>query len=191
MGERACPWYEGRTFPPVAFATPWEGTELHLPPDLLVWLRDRCAFGWIGEYFDVTLSGCPWGTYLFVCDMRPRTQPRSLVHATPVGQVERILTEGLRPGRLTGVQTTRRAPHSRLWVHLFETVDHARDCWLLAPCNRERIPPGEYAVLRVDPSGVTELLCDPFLDVAFVTESCIPPEFIHDGGTRIVVPIVK
>jgi hypothetical protein len=85
---------------------------------------------------------------------------------------------GLKPGRLTGVSTTG-FPDSRRWIHLFESVYHATERWLLLSGNAARIPPGEYTVLRVD-SGWTGNLCrDPYSTHGYVTTTdVIPPKYL-------------
>jgi hypothetical protein len=125
---------------------------------------------------------------LVVFDQAPRVIPPALFHATPSHLVDSILAEGQKPSRLTEISTTN-FPDAHLWIHLFEAIDHAESRWLLVPESRTKIPSGPYTVLRVQPQGVTNLLCDPCTVHGYVTAEVIPPAHLSiEPRPPIIVP---
>lgn len=176
IGNQAAFW-EWRYYPPLAFCTPWLGGEL--TQEQMQWFRDQVAYARIQE---VEREHRGNGSKikrreLIVFDQAPRSLPFLLYHATPSKLVPRILSEGLKPGRMTGVSTTN-FPEAREWVHLFESIHHATERWLLLSGNEKCIQSGPYTILRVLPQGVSNLLHDTCTNHGFVTANVVPPTHI-------------
>src|SRR5713226_6730056 len=173
IGESVEFWEGWRWDPPFAFITEWLGGDL--TPNQVAWFHANYAFGQIKQNPYRRTDGTEFSRRdLIVYDQTPLSKPSELYHATPSYRLGAIRREGLKPGHLTGVSTTG-FPDSKRWIHLFRSVDHATDRWLLLKDNATRIPSGEYTVLKVNSGWTGDLCGDPYAPHGYVTAAEVIP----------------
>lgn len=168
-------FYEWRStptafIPPFAFQTRWYGEDT-LTEDQEAQLQALQVFGYLRPITIERKNGEQFQeTHLVIFDMLPQPKPVLMYHTTPTKHLDSIMASGLKPGRLTKVNTTK-FPATHRWIHLFEKREHATERFLLLPDNKGRIPSGNYTLLQVDTKGIDDLFCDPFSVHGFVIQS--------------------
>ncbi|MEZ6141306.1 MAG: hypothetical protein R3B84_12115 [Zavarzinella sp.] len=173
--DRSADFYEWRStptafIPPFAFQTRWYGEDT-LTEDQEAQLQALQAFGHLRPITIERKNGEQFQeTHLVIFDMLPQPKPVLMYHTTPTKHLDSIMASGLKPGRLTKVNTTK-FPETHRWIHLFEKREHATERFLLLPDNKGRIPSGNYTLLQVDTKGIDDLFCDPFSVHGFVIQS--------------------
>lgn len=158
---------EWRQGPPYAFDMHWAAGSINA--EQYSWFRAQGAFPrlFLNVQEEFRDGRVETRNLIRIYPLTPQPKPVDLYHATPSANLGRIMAEGLRPARATGVCTTN-FRDTQQWVHVFAAITDVEDGWLNQPEGRKLIPAGEYVVLRVDPAGVGELYCDPASRTGFV-----------------------